>query len=384
MPRLKKILEGLGRPQRSVADAIGISPAALSIIVTQGEWPRRDPEAVKSKLQAFLIDNGVRKAAVVAALNEKVKLGQPIKNNTMEETIMLMRKQVLSPQAKRQFGLPRSPFYDDLSGPDDIWLSADYRYVREAMLSTARHGGLLAVIGESGSGKSTLRKDLAHRIESESLPIIMIEPYVLAMEDNDQKGKTLKAIHLAESILYTVAPHAKCLSSPEARFRQVHTVLRDSSRAGYRHCMVIEEAHSLSHPTLKHLKRFMELEDGFNKLLSIILIGQTELQTKLGEADSSVREVVQRCEIIHIDPLGNDLPNYVAHKFQRVGVNMDKVIAPGALEALAARLTGPRSSSGQAVSLVYPLAVNNSLVAAINMAAHIGETKVTADVVNAI
>lgn len=384
MQRLKKLLEAMEQPQRAVADAIGISPAALSAIVTRGEWPRRDPEATKARLQDYLIDNGVRKATVIAALKEETKPENPGKNDSPEDTTMLMRKQVLTPQAKRQFGLVRSPFSDELSGPEDVWLSADYRYVREAMLSTARHGGLLAVIGESGSGKSTLRKDLAHRIGAEGLPIIMIEPYVLAMEDNDQKGKTLKAIHLAESILYTVAPHAKCLSSPEARFRQVHNVLRDSARAGYRHCMIIEEAHSLSHPTLKHLKRFMELEDGFTKLLSVILIGQTELQTKLGEADSTVREVVQRCEVVHIDPLGNDLPGYVAHKFQRAGVDVDKVLAPDALDALAARLTGPRSTSGQSVSLVYPLAVNNSLVAAINMAAHIGEAKVTADVINAI
>lgn len=382
--RLKRLLEQLDQSQREVADAVGISPAALSAIVTRGEWPRRDVDGVKSRLMDYLIGNGVRRTAVLAALNEENKSNNSGKIESTEDTTMLMRKQVLTPQAKRQFGLVRSPFSDDLSGPDDVWLSSDYRYVREAMLSTARHGGLLAVIGESGSGKSTLRKDLAHRISAESLPIIMIEPYVLAMEDNDQKGKTLKAIHLAESILYTVAPHAKCLSSPEARFRQVHTVLRDSARAGYRHCMIIEEAHSLSHATLKHLKRFMELEDGFTKLLSVILIGQTELQTKLGEADSTVREVVQRCELVHIDPLGNDLPGYVAHKFQRAGVEMDKVIAPDALAALTARLTGPRSTSGQAVSLVYPLAVNNSLIAAINMAAHIGEARVTAEVINAI
>lgn len=380
--RLKQLLEGLGQPQRAVADAVGISPAALSAIVTRGVWPRRDTEGVKARLLDCLTENGASKAAALAALNE-TKPGKPGTEST-EDYTMLMRKQTLTPQAKRQFALVRNPFSDDLNGPDDVWLSGDLRYVRETMLSTARHGGLLAVIGESGSGKSTLRKDLENRVQADGLPIVLIQPYVLASEDNDKQGKALKSIHLAEAILYSVAPHAKCMSSPEARFRQVHQVLRDSARAGNRHCMIIEEAHSLSHATLKHLKRFLELEDGFTRLLSVILIGQTELRTKLGEADSTVREVVQRCEVVDINPLGNDLPAYVEHKFARAGVDMAKVIADDALKALADKLSGPRSKGGRAVSLVYPLAVNNALVAAINMAAHIGEARVSADVINSI
>jgi len=381
--RLKQLLEGLGQPQRAVADAVGISPAALSSIVTRGEWPKRGTEEVRSRLLDCLMACGVSKAAALAALNE-TKPGKP-GTESMEDDTMLMRKQTLTPQAKRQFSLVRNPFSDDLNGPDDVWLSGDLRYVRETMRDAAlRQGTLLAVIGESGSGKTTLRKDLLHRIDADRLPIIIIEPYVLASEDNDKQGKTLKSIHLSEAILATVAPHAKCMSSPEARFRQVHNVLRDSAKAGNRHCMIIEEAHSLSHATIKHLKRFLELEHGFSKLLSVILIGQTELRTKLGEADSTVREVVQRCEVVDINPLGNDLPAYVAHKFQRAGVDMAMVIADDALKALADKLSGPRSKGGRAVSLVYPLAVNNALVASINMAAHIGEARVTADVINSI
>ncbi len=45
--------------------------------------------------------------------------------------------------------------------------------------------------------------------------------------------------------------------------------------------LVIEEAHGLPTATLKHLKRFFELEDGFKKLLGIVLIGQTELRMNL-------------------------------------------------------------------------------------------------------
>ncbi len=122
------------------------------------------------------------------------------------------------------------------------------------------------------------------------------------MEDNDKTGKTLKALHIAEAIMAVVAPSASIKSSPEARFRQVHTVLRDSRRAGNSHCLIIEEAHGLSFHTIKHLKRFLELEDGFKKLISIVLLGQPELKQKLSEANPAVREVVQRCEVVELAP----------------------------------------------------------------------------------
>ncbi len=39
-----------------------------------------------------------------------------------------------------------------------------------------------------------------------------------------------------------------------------------ASKGGQRHVLIIEEAHDLSVHTLKYLKRFWELEDGFKKL----------------------------------------------------------------------------------------------------------------------
>ena len=46
---------------------------------------------------------------------------------------------------------------------------------------------------------------------------------------------------------------------------------------------------------LKFLKRFWELEDGFKKLLSILLIGQPELKNKLDERQHYEAREVIRC-----------------------------------------------------------------------------------------
>lgn len=135
------------------------------------------------------------------------------------------------------------------------------------MYQTARFGGFLAVVGESGSGKSALHRDLIDRIHNSGDDITVIEPYVLAMEDNARTGQTLKAASIAEAIIREVAPTERPKLSREARFSQVHRVLKENARAssaGGRDnapVLIIEEAHSLPQPTLKHLKRFLELED---------------------------------------------------------------------------------------------------------------------------
>lgn len=371
MTGLKQIIDHHGIKQRRIAEALGLSPAAVSAIVNKGQWPKTaDRGQLKAIITSVLRGAKVPEIEIRTAFKRILK--QQIKPQEKEKT-MLLRRQGLFPTTKRHFKLMADPF-DEVRGHDDVFLSSEIRYVREQLLHVAKHGGFLAVIGESGSGKSTLRRDLADRILRDKLPIHIIEPYTLAMEDNDVEGKSLKAQHIAEAIMGTVAPGEKIQNSPEARFRQVHRVLRDSGRTGHTHCLVIEEAHCLPLKTLKHLKRFLELEDGFRKLLSVILLGQPELKYKLSEANHEVREVVQRCEVVELKPMNGSLAEYVTHRFQRVGSDASKVITGEGIEALRAKLTGPTSRGGarDSVSLVYPLAVGNMIIAAMNLAAEVG------------
>ncbi len=395
--RLKQVLAGCGVSQKALAQAIGLSPASVAQLVNHDQWPRSlDAEQIKEKVRAFLRTHGASQAdmdtAFESAEPERDSAPAPQVDATpevTEEEVMLLRRQGLFPAAKKHFGLFRDPFADDVQSHEDVFVSPDIRYVREAMFQTAKHGGFMAVTGESGAGKSTLRRDLADRIGRESQPIIVIEPYVLGMEDNDQKGKTLKALHIAEAILNTVAPLEHVKRSPEARFRQLHRVLRDSRRAGNSHVLIIEEAHGLSIPTIKHLKRFFELEDGFKKLLSIILIGQPELKLKLSETNHEVREVVQRCEVVELMPLDTRLEEYLKFKLDRIGKPLAEVIDAGGIDAIRAKLTISTNRRGDAgrrdtVSLLYPLAVGNLLTASMNLAAEIGAPTVSADVVREV
>lgn len=381
MLMLKQMLESIGKTQRELAQHLQLSPAAVAQICNHGLFPKKpDGETVRSGILKFLELHGADRQVCRRAFDAVEQ--QP--KQPQEET-MLLRKQTLTPAARKHFGLFRDPFADDLQSHEDVFLSDDVRYVRETLWHTARHGGFVAIVGESGAGKSTLRRDLLDRIARENQQIVVIEPYVLGMEENDAKGKTLKAVQIAEAIIAAAAPLEGIKRSSEARFRQVHRVLRDGNRAGMKYLLVIEEAHGLPTATLKHLKRFFELEDGFKKLLGIVLIGQTELRMKLSEQNHEVREVVQRCEVVELSPLDNELESYLKFKFHRAGKPLSDAVESSAIEAIRTKLTFNTTSRGgrdaRTVSLIYPLAVSNLLIASMNLAASQGFPKVDGDTV---
>jgi type II secretory pathway predicted ATPase ExeA len=379
---LKALLGNAGIKQSVLARELNLSPAAVSQIINHGQWPKKAADKVKSQIIEFLRSKSVSEVEMSAAFNTadtpNVAPNDQAAGNTSLEDIMLLKKHRLTQAARRAFNLARDPFAE-VRSQEEVYLTPDARYVREAMRQTAKHGGFLAVVGESGAGKSTLRRDLAEWIAREHQQIITIEPYVLGMEDNDIKGKTLKSGHIAEAIMAALAPRENVKRSPEAKFRQVHEALRQSYRAGNRHLLVIEEAHGLPIPTLKHLKRFFELEDGFSKLLGIVLVGQTELAEKLDERNPSVREVVQRCELVHLRPLDLELENYLNHRMNLANKTLADVMDESAIDALRVKLSGRGN-----YSVLYPLAVHNVLTAAFNEAAELGIPRLNADLIREV
>lgn len=387
MLNLKTTLKTAGCKQSALAQALNLSQAAVAQIVNHGDWPKSlNEQDLQERITEFLAGKGVA-GTELSTLFEVSSTPAIEATEPPSEDTMLVRKKALYPATRKHFSLFRDPFQDEIQSADDMYISPDIRYIREAMFQTAKHGGLLAVVAESGAGKTVLMRDLDDRIARENQPILLIRPYVLAMEDNDKTGKTLKASHIAEAIMAAVAPLVKQRTSPEARFAQLHKALKESHTAGYRHCLVIDEAHSLPIPTIKHLKRFFELELGFKKLLSIILIGQPELKVKLSERNQDVREVVQRCEMVELAPLdGGRLDEYLKFKFDRLGKPISEVIDASGIDALRAKLTltTTRRDRPETVSMLYPLAVGNLLTASMNLAAEIGAPTVTADVVKGV
>lgn len=285
---------------------------------------------------------------------------------------------MLTMKAYMKFGLTQDPFTGDVTKAGDVYLTDETRFISEFLYQTAKIGGMVALLGESGSGKTTIRRYAMDRIQAEGQKIKIITPRSI-----DKARLTTSAI--CDAIIQDCSTE-KPRRTLEAKSRQVERILTNSSRAGYSHVLMIEEAHDLNIWTLKYLKRFWELEDGFKKLLAIVLIGQIEMKAKLDESQNwEAREVIRRIEILELKPLGTgkEIADYLDIKFSRLGKVRTKIITDEGCEALAAKLR-KQTRNHVIYSVGYPLLVNNWTRRAMNEAAELGADAVDADVVNAL
>jgi type II secretory pathway predicted ATPase ExeA len=284
--------------------------------------------------------------------------------------------EMISEDTKRHFKLFRNPFVGDVEKSTDIFKSDEHRYIEAAMVDAAKHGGFLAVIGEVGSGKTTMRREVMEQLRKDS-NVQVIFPQII------DKGR-ITAGSICDAIIMDLSEERPKIKL-EQKTRQVSKILMDRSRAGYQACLIIEEAHDLNTATLKYLKRFYELEDGYKKLLGIILVGQTELKHMFNESQHvEMREVIRRVQVAEIRGLNGNLKDYLQLKFKRVGRNVDDIMDDEAIVALSKRLTTDDGRGKKPVSHAYPLLVNNYTARAMNLACEMGEVMITAAVVEAI
>ena len=383
------------------AKDVPLSRTAVNQILNHSYFPRNTtPEAIKGQIEAALIARGIPAETLADIWEEEgddrfrgvfpigSHVGKPAPKppgfgmnrtspNRTEPDFKPLEIQMLSPLAKRHFKLFRDPFLDDINGPDDVYMSESQHYVVEAMIQTALVGGITAAIGESGSGKTTLRKLLQHRITRDRQNIRLIFPQIF-----DKTRLNTSAIGTA--IINDLEPDTHVKQKNESVARQVKDVLVRSARAGFKHVLMIEEAHDLSITTLKYLKRFNEIEseDGFGKVLSIVLIAQPEMRTKLdANRYPEAREFINRCEVATLDALHQHVGDYLKHKFQRVGVATDGIFAEDAFEAIRSRWTKVDPNTHQVKTQLYPLIVNNTATRAMNRAAELGLPMVTGDLI---
>ena len=298
---------------------------------------------------------------------------------------MLLPKTALTPQAARHFKLFRNPFDGEVINDAAMFRSDDVVYVREAAWHCAQNGGFVAIVGESGAGKTTIQADLEARLEQHSdQAVIVIKPSVLGMEENNHKGQMLKSTDILSAIISTLDPATTVPQTLQARTVKANKLLAASFQTGNSHLLVIEEAHGLPDSTLKHLKRLHEMRHGRRALIGVLLLAQPELKVRLtaGLRSGLLREVAQRCEVVELLPLDNDLGAYLQCRAAAQQVDLSKLMYTGAIDQLRVKLT--RKTSGGAVSMCYPLAVNNMVTRCLNAAAELGVPLVTKEVVASV
>ncbi|WP_198912593.1 AAA family ATPase [Desulfuromonas acetoxidans] len=392
---LKKLLADANISQREFGPMVGVSGTTINLICNKNYIPTT-MTGFEQHIEKFIRENEDMMAVLNREKRDVKSIWQPLKGchmnkikpasngvnkpaamvpgNNQDET-EIKEVSMLTDGARKQFKLFRHPFIDDILKDSDIFMSDEHRYIEAAMLDAARHGGFLAVIGEVGSGKSVMRRKVIEQLKRDG-DVLVIYPQVIDKE-------RVTAGSICDAIIYDIS-NEKPKQRLEAKSRQVQRLLLDRSRNGFRHVIILEESHDLSVPVLKYLKRFHELEDGYKKMLGIILVAQTELKSRFTESQNiDMREVIQRVQIAEIHGLNGSLKGYLKVKFERLGVKLDSIFTDDAFDMISSRLT-TQDDSRRKVSLAHPLRVNSLVIDAINLAHEMGEERVTGDVIQAL
>jgi len=347
---------------------LGYTHSAVWRVLNEGKFPKHKREEFMLDVEAYLQQKNINLDGIW------VEAATATQMNQINDEINL-ELEMLSQETLKHFKLFRNPFMDDVREPKDVFLTPDAEFILAAMRDSARNQGILAVIGDSGAGKTVLRKLLLDELSKEG-DIAVISPHIF------DKSK-ITATSLCDSIIADISSENP-KRALEAKARQVERLLRMASHGGRRHVMIIEEAHDLSVPTLKYLKRFWEMEDGFNRLLGIILIGQTELKERLDERRNyEMRELIRRCIQVELEPLSKHLKGYLAFKFKRVGGDISLILEDKAIESIARKLMRHDKNNG-AYSISHPLIVNSLIAKAMNMATELGDALVTPDLIQEV
>lgn len=366
MLKLKQRLYDAGYNMSDLAAEMNFIYPIVHSALCQGKIPIRKRAQFIDEVNHFLMKKDIEIEGVWSELADPDQTS--LQTNVTDQDFYL-ETPMLTHDTLKHFKLFRNPFMNEIREAKDVYLSEDARYLVAAMRDVARHQGLLAVVGDSGAGKSILRKQLLEELALDG-DVAVIQPKII-----DKTAAT--APGLCDAIIEDISDE-KPRRSMEAKARQVENLLLIAAQGGQRHVLIIEEAHDLSVPVLKYLKRFWELEDGFSKLLGIILIGQTELGVKLNERKNyQLREFIRRCMVQPMPPLGRDLVAYLEHKFKRAGGECERILHKDCFDAIRMRLT----TNTQGYDMTYPQIVNNLVARAMNYAQELGVEQVTSDII---
>lgn len=402
MARLANLIKLLEKHQVSgneLARALDRSPNGLHNAIRRGVMPldlRMDIETVlrdagyKLPKNLWIDEDGNDAAAnprqlralcsgdVITApchspLSRERKLSRYLSPNQLDPRKEKKPLKPLTINARSRFGLKRDPFRCELQSVDDVLLTKEHSQAVEAMLDAVRMKDFVAILGEVGTGKSTCLEVFQQRCP-QSVRIIKIHTLDKASLNGNNIFDAIILDIAGELDVKTTIPAQR-----ERKSRKVLQLLETLEKQEQTAVLVIDEAHGLAKECLRALKRLHELDRGYKKLLSIILIGQLELIPKL--EDPTLREVGQRCARFEFRGLNGKTADYIRYKIEKAGGKLENIFDPAALKEVENILT---RKDGRKKFGPYPLQVNSFLTLAMNEADLLDEKRITVDLLNQI
>lgn len=230
------------------------------------------------------------------------------------------------------YNLIEPPF--SVTGTDQrfVYLSESYRNILSSCIATVVDNmGLGVVYGQVGSGKSTLARLLTSRFEGN-------DEYLIAyIDDPGVAPSALLRNILHEFKVDVPARQLETLKSYFKGYIYEQATLRDRTVV-----LIIDEAQKLDRHTMELLRVLLNYEDGRDKLLQIILFGQTELKNKVDKRPNFRNRIVTG---LNIEPMSIvEMVRLIKHRL-RVAGRETPVFEEDAIALLAEVSQGlPRSA----------------------------------------
>ena len=205
------------------------------------------------------------------------------------------------------FGFKENPF-NLTPDPRYLYLS---RYHREALdhllYGINERRGFIAITGGIGTGKTTLCRALLDHLNANTRSALIFSSFISDME-----------------ILKTINQEFGIQMGPEAESKKdyidaLNEFLLDNFSKGGNALLLIDEAQNLSHTVLEQIRMLSNLETEKDKLIQVVLVGQSELKNIL--AAPSLRQLNERITVRYdLKPVdANDLRGYVTHRLSVAG-----------------------------------------------------------------
>ncbi len=216
------------------------------------------------------------------------------------------------------FGLRANPFNVN---PDPRYLFLT-RHTEEA-LACLTYGiqsrkGFVLLTGEVGTGKTTLINKLLEWLRAQQVPTAFIFN---------------SRMNVPQFLDYMMADFGiPCDTRSKSQILlRLYNWLLERYRAGETAVLIVDEAQNLADEVLEEIRMMTNLETFTEKLLQIVLVGQTELETKLKQAN--LRQLRQRLTLrAKTHPLtAEESKAYIQQRLRIAGSNGQQIFDQDAL-----------------------------------------------------
>jgi general secretion pathway protein A len=224
------------------------------------------------------------------------------------------------------YGFTEKPF-SLTPDPKYLFKSASHANAFELLqYAIRRREGFVVITGDIGTGKTTLCRALLEQVDRRTFTALVLNPFVA--EDD---------------LLRTILQEFGVVSRDEIKrgrlagiskqelIETLNEFLLSLRAVGAQALLIIDEAQNLPLPVLEQIRILSNLETEKEKLLQIVLVGQSNLKDLLRRPD--LRQLDQRVSIRYdLKPLTAEETNaYIQHRLSVAGGGAAVTFAPKAL-----------------------------------------------------